>query len=61
MNKQFQSFLRRKDKEVQEYNTCYHDADHWCQNCIAKPALTRVELPDGTITEGYVWSNATTK
>ena len=34
MNKQFAQFLARKDKEALDYNTCHHDKDHWCQNCV---------------------------
>lgn len=34
MNRQFEQFLARKDKEIRDYNTCNHDKDHWCQNCF---------------------------
>lgn len=57
MNQDFQQFLSRKDREILEYNSCHHDQDHWCHNCIAKPQLTSVELPDGTISTGYVLTN----
>jgi len=31
-----------------------HDASMWCQDCIAKPPLVSVMLPDGTVSHGYV-------
>lgn len=59
MNKQFEQFLARKDKETRDYNTCNHDKDHWCQNCIARPQEVSVELPDGTISKGFFFTNKT--
>ncbi len=61
MNKQFETFLKEKQRARQrfedDYNSCQHDKNHWCQNCIAKPQLTSVIMPDGTVSTGYVITN----
>ena len=40
-----------------EQVVCHHLEDMWCSECIAQPKEVSVELPDGTISKGYVISN----
>ena len=56
MNKQFRQFLTNKHT-AKNPNKCDHSKDYWCDKCIAKPQLTSVEMPDGTISTGYVITN----
>lgn len=54
MKKSFKQFLENRPKK----QVCKHHPDtEWCSYCLARPQLVGQELPDGTISYGYVISN----
>ena len=54
MKNDFKTFLNnRPEKKVCRH----HPNNQWCSYCIARPQLVGQELPDGSISYGYVISN----
>lgn len=49
---------QRKQKRKYLCEKGQHDEDMWCNHCIRKPELVSQELPDGTITHGYLITNS---
>lgn len=51
-----QGILVRYKRSGQQI-VCYHLEDEWCQECINWGEDVEVQLPDGTISKGTIFTN----